>query len=104
MTNALKANPYEQLKAQIGELLRKGREQAGRAVNAILVQTYWQIGRYIVEYEQKGNVKAEYGSELLDRLSKDLTAEFGRDSAAPIFSRLGNFISSFQKSRHCLDN
>ncbi len=78
MSSDLPTTHYEQLKTQIGELLRRGREQAGRAVNAILVQTYWQIGRYIVEYEQKGNVKAEYGSELLDRLSKDLTAEFGK--------------------------
>jgi predicted nuclease of restriction endonuclease-like (RecB) superfamily len=70
--------PYNHLVSQIGALLAKGREQAGRAVNTILVQTYWQIGRHIVEFEQGGQLKAEYGSELLDRLSQDLTIRFGR--------------------------
>jgi hypothetical protein len=92
------ATHYEQLKTQIGELLRKGREQAGRAVNAILVQTYWQIGRYIVEFEQKGNVKAEYGSELLDRLSKDLTAEFGKGFSRCNLVYMRKFYLAFPKS------
>jgi predicted nuclease of restriction endonuclease-like (RecB) superfamily len=43
-----------------------------------LVQTYWAIGQHIVEYEQGGNEKADYGSQLLDRLSKDLTAHYGK--------------------------
>lgn len=51
--------PYKDLISQIGELLVKGREQAGRAVNTILVQTYWEIGHYIVEFEQ-GEVKNQH--------------------------------------------
>jgi hypothetical protein len=70
--------PYNNLVNSIGDLLAKGREQAGRAVNTILVQTYWQIGRHIVEFEQGGVTKAEYGSELLDKLSKDLITAYGR--------------------------
>ncbi|MDR2964138.1 MAG: PDDEXK nuclease domain-containing protein [Bacteroidales bacterium] len=69
---------YSSLIEQIGDLLLQGRRQAAYAVNNILVQTYWNIGRYIVEYEQKGLEKSEYGSKLLDRLSKDLTALYGR--------------------------
>lgn len=42
-----------------------------------MVQTYWEIGRQIVEYEQHGNEKAEYGSGLLNQLSKDLTIRYG---------------------------
>ncbi|MGB9686869.1 MAG: DUF1016 N-terminal domain-containing protein [Rectinema subterraneum] len=71
MSDDLPADTYKQLKAQIGELLHQGRAQASKAVNSILVQTYWQIGRHIVEFEQKGSAKAEYGTELLDRLSRD---------------------------------
>ncbi|HQH43512.1 MAG TPA: PDDEXK nuclease domain-containing protein [Syntrophorhabdaceae bacterium] len=97
MSRNFTTNPYEQLKAQIGELLRQGREQAGRAVNAILVQTYWEIGRYIVEFEQKGNVKAEYGSELLDRLSKDLTAEFGKGFSRSNLFQIRQFYLKFPK-------
>lgn len=69
---------YSSLLQEIGSLLKTGREQAAQSVNIILVQTYWQIGRYIVEFEQKGNQKAEYGSTLLDRLSKDLTTAYGK--------------------------
>jgi predicted nuclease of restriction endonuclease-like (RecB) superfamily len=72
------ATEYEQLIAGIGQLLQEGRTRAYEAVNQSLVQTYWQIGRYIVEYEQQGNEKAEYGSYLLDRLSSDLTAAYGK--------------------------
>jgi len=71
-------NNYQSLKNQIGELLILGRENAGRAVNTILVQTYWQIGRHIVEFEQGGNEKSEYGRSVLDRLSKDLNLEYGK--------------------------
>jgi predicted nuclease of restriction endonuclease-like (RecB) superfamily len=78
---------YPSLRQEIGRLLAEGRARAGRAVNTILVQTYWQIGRHIVEYEQGGAEKSEYGSELLDRLSKDLTAEFGKG-----FSRSNLFL------------
>ncbi|QCR21649.1 YhcG family protein [Pontibacter sp. SGAir0037] len=70
--------PYNELVGQIGHLLKSGREQAGRAINTILVQTYWLIGKHIVEFEQGGKLKAEYGTELLDRLSKDLTLSFGK--------------------------
>ncbi len=59
------SNNYQSLKQEIGELFVKGRAQAGRAINTILVQTYWQIGRHIVEFEQSGKEKAEYGAELL---------------------------------------
>ncbi|GAB4329645.1 MAG: PDDEXK nuclease domain-containing protein [Calditrichia bacterium] len=97
MPNNLPTNTYQQLKASIGELLRQGREQAGRAVNAILVQTYWQIGRYIVEFEQKGKLKAEYGSELLDRLSKDLTAEFGKGFSRSNLFQIRQFYLKFPK-------
>ena len=70
--------PYNSLVIQIGDLLAKGKEQAGRAVNTILVQTYWQIGRYIVEFEQRGKEKSDYGSFLFEQLSKDLTLLYGK--------------------------
>jgi len=71
-------NQYHQLLSQIGNLLASGRAKAAQEVNAILVQTYWEIGKYIVEFEQKGNVKAEYGSQLFDKISKDLTSTYGK--------------------------
>ena len=69
---------YSLLMDNIGELLEQGRRKAIQSVNQILVQTYWEIGKQIVEYEQNGDERAEYGSELLDRLSKDLKLRYGR--------------------------
>ena len=69
---------YNELLRQVGEALQKGREKLAFAVNNVMVRSYWEIGRYIVEYEQKGNKKAEYGSDLLNRLSRDLTAIYGK--------------------------
>ncbi|NOY57351.1 MAG: DUF1016 domain-containing protein [Calditrichaeota bacterium] len=70
--------PYSQLISNIGALLEKGRRAAIQSVNNILVETYWNIGKQIVEYEQKGKEKAEYGSLLLKRLSRDLKAKYGK--------------------------
>ncbi len=74
----LKRSQYLELVNQIGGLLRQGREQAARSVNLILVKTYWLIGRHIVEYEQGGKEKADYGSQLLDQLSNDLSQRYGK--------------------------
>ncbi|HEV2483312.1 MAG TPA: PDDEXK nuclease domain-containing protein [Puia sp.] len=74
----LQQKEYTQLVETIGQLLRAGREKAVQEVNSALVQTYWEIGRYIVEFEQRGNVKADYGSQLFDRLSSDLSTAYGK--------------------------
>jgi predicted nuclease of restriction endonuclease-like (RecB) superfamily len=69
---------YDTLIDGIGKLLHAGRQKAAREVNTILVNTYWEIGKYIVEFEQNGNEKAEYGTKLFDRLSNDLTKAYGK--------------------------
>ncbi|PWV48880.1 YhcG family protein [Chitinophaga sp. S165] len=89
---------YQQLITGIGLLLSAGREKAAMQVNSILVQTYWQIGHYIVEYEQKGNEKAEYGSQLFDRLSKDLTVAYGKGFGRSNLFYMRKLYLSFQKS------
>ena len=69
---------YKQFSDSICNLLENARRSAGRAVNAILTVSYWEIGRRIVEYEQKGKKRAKYGSALLKSLSNDLTNRFGK--------------------------
>lgn len=59
-------------------LLETARRSSARAVNAVMTATYWEIGRRIVEFEQGGERRAEYGVELLKRLAIDLTSRFGR--------------------------
>ena len=69
---------YKHLVQDIGVILDEGRKQAYKTVNNILVKTYRKIGERIVEFEQKGNDKAEYGTELLDKLAADLKTQFGK--------------------------
>jgi len=69
---------YSSLIDSIGVLLEQGRKQAYRAIDSILVKTYWEIGKQVIEYEQEGREKAEYGSALLDTLSKDLKLRYGK--------------------------
>ena len=60
------------------DLITQARQQATRSVNTIQVQTYWQIGQHIVEFEQGGEARAQYGKRLLKNLATVLTAEFGK--------------------------
>lgn len=69
---------YQNLVSGISDVYSAARDSAARSVNSILVQAYWEIGRYIVEFEQGGDLKSEYGSKLIERLSRDLTTKFGK--------------------------
>ena len=69
---------YRRFSEDICNLLENARKSASRAVNSILTATYWEIGRRIVEFEQKGKKRAEYGTALLEHLSENLTNRFGR--------------------------
>jgi DUF1016 N-terminal domain len=69
---------YDGLLSSVSELLEQARWTSGRTLNAILTATYWEIGRRIVVYEQKGERRTEYGEALLKRLAVDLSSRFGR--------------------------
>lgn len=58
-------NTEEQLFVQIKQMLDNARRHIARTVNSTTVEAYWQVGKYIVEYEQQGNVRAEYGKGVL---------------------------------------
>ncbi|MBL8349697.1 MAG: DUF1016 family protein [Burkholderiaceae bacterium] len=72
------ADPYGEVHRAIVALLEAARRAAARSVNALMSASYWEIGRRIVESEQGGAARAGYGEALLERLSTDLTARFGR--------------------------
>ena len=69
---------YAGIHGGIVELLDAARQAAARSVNTLMTASYWEIGRRIVEAEQKGRRRAGYGEQLMERLSADLTARFGR--------------------------
>lgn len=86
---------YSGLVGGIGELLDAARRASVRTVNAFMTATYWEIGRRIVEFEQGGAKRAGYGEALLERLSQDLTARFGRGFARPNLIRFRQFYQAF---------
>jgi predicted nuclease of restriction endonuclease-like (RecB) superfamily len=75
---AKKKNDYNGLLNNVNELLENARRASARTLNALLTATYWEIGHRIVEFEQRGKSRAEYGQVLLGRLSEDLTQQYGR--------------------------
>lgn len=69
---------FPELIGELRVLIHSARQAVSRSVDTIQVLTNFEIGRRIVEYEQKGAQRAEYGKRLLKKLPVELTAEFGR--------------------------
>ncbi len=97
-TNLTQNTNYNKLVSDIGTLLNNGRKQMANAVNTSMVQTYWSIGKHIVEFEQKGNERAEYGSNLINRLSRDLTERYGKGFGKSNLLYIRKFYLTFPKS------
>ena len=88
---------YAQLVSQISDLWDNARTQAISAVNTSLLTASWHTGEYIVEYEQKGQLKAEYGKQLLTNLSKDLTHRLGKGYSRSNLFNMRLFYTHFPK-------
>ena len=80
---------------QIKGLIKDSRQQLARAVNSAIVHTYFQIGKIIVEHEQKGSAKAKYGEATLKDLSRKLTAEFGKGFSVQNLENMRLFYQAF---------
>ncbi len=86
-----KVRVYESIK----ELIIHSRQRVYRMANSALLETYWQIGKIIVEDEQDGNAKAEYGKQTLKNLARQLTVEFGRGFDYTNITNMRKFYLSF---------
>lgn len=86
---------YGELLGNVVSLLETARRTSARAVNAFMTATYWEIGRRIVEVEQRGGQRAGYGDELIGRLSVDLAARFGRGFSPINLRQMRRFFTSF---------
>lgn len=87
---------YSGLVSDISGLLEQARRTTVRTVNSVLTATYWEIGRRIVESEQGGKAKAEYGEELLTKLGHDLTAKHGRGFSMQGLYRMRGFYLGWE--------
>lgn len=86
---------YLGLVNDLSGLLEAARKSSARAVNAVMTFTYWEIGRRIVEFEQGGEERANYGARLLERLSVDLTERFGRGFSRQNVHSMRQFYLSY---------
>lgn len=87
---------YQKLVDSIGNTIESARLKAIQAVNNELLKANWEIGKYLVEYEQHGNDKAEYGSSLLTNLSKDLKSRFGKGFSKSNIYLMRQFYLKYQ--------
>lgn len=92
---------YGSLVGDITKLLEHSRRASARSVNAIMTATYWEIGRRIVEFEQKGEKRAEYGKAIIERLSSDLSSKFGRGFSRQNLQQMRQFYLFFPSERIC---
>lgn len=86
---------YQSLLGKISQIYATGQARATQAVNVHMTETYWQIGRDIVEFEQEGNARAAYGKGLLDRLSRDLSTRHGKGFSRSNLSRFRQFYIAY---------
>ena len=78
MTELSENKGYKELIENIGSVYNKAKSNVISTINVEMLNAYWQIGKYIVEFEQKGKLKADYGKQLLINLSKDLSVKYGK--------------------------
>lgn len=87
----------ESLLTDLRRLVTEARDRALRAVDVVQVQTYWQVGRHLVEFEQGGSSRAEYGKRLLSVVAERLTAEVGKGFDVSNLRNMRLFYKSFPK-------
>ena len=84
----------EPLYQQVRQVLDGAQQQVRHVVNDVMVQSYWHIGRLIVEDEQGGAARAEYGKQTLKQLSQKLSAEYGKGFSPQSYGVFASFIWS----------
>ncbi len=99
MTNptlAPQSDEYQQIHDGIIRLVDTARTETVRSINAIMTATYWEIGRRIVEFEQGGEARAAYGTQLIERLSVDLSQRYKRGFSTRNLWQIRTFYLCFQ--------
>jgi len=95
LTKQTTPNKYTSLIKRLAEIIHSARTTAVRQINKAQVLAYYEIGREIVEFEQKGKARAGYGEELIKRLSNDMTKNFGRGFSEMNLRNMRRFYLEF---------
>ena len=91
--------PYQAIYGDVSKIIDAARESAARSVNAAMTAAYWLIGRRIVEFEQSGEDRAEYGTALIEKLAEDLTVQFKRGFSLQNIYNMRLFYLSYPPAR-----
>ena len=89
---------YDSILGDVFNIIDAARRSAACSINSIMTAAYWLIGRRVVEFEQKGSERADYGEELLKKLSGDLTSAYGRGFAKSNLYQMRAFYLAYQGS------
>ena len=95
MNDLTENSEYIKLIERIEQIVKEAKYNIAKSVNTNMVQAYWNIGKYIVEFEQGGSFKAKYGEALLTNLSKDLKLRFGRGYSRPNLNNMRKFYKYY---------
>ena len=103
MTDKIQNTGTESFFNKVAELLKQARKSIVTSVNNTMVITYFELGRMIVEEEQSGKERAEYGEKLIPELSERLLSEFGKGFSITNLKQMRSFYLTYSKGQTLSD-
>lgn len=103
MGELVKNSGFEKMISDIEALVNASKNELATSINKVMTVTYWSIGKYIVEFEQEGNAKAEYGKNLLSTISKELTLRLGKGYSRPNLNNMRKFYLKYSNCQTVSD-
>ena len=103
MDELVKNSGFEKMISDIEALVNASKNELATSINKVMTVTYWSIGKYIVEFEQDGNAKAEYGKNLLSTISKELTLRLGKGYSRPNLNNMRKFYLKYSNCQTVSD-
>ncbi len=101
LVKAISPPGYHSVLGEVVDLLEQARRGSARAVNAVMTAAYWQVGARIVQHEQHGADRADYGAELLTRLAGDLKQRFGAGFSRQNLQSMRAFYMAYPPEKIC---
>lgn len=103
MDELVKSSGFEKMISDIEALVNASKNELATSINKMMTVTYWSIGKYIVEFEQDGKAKAEYGKNLLSTISKELTLRLGKGYSRPNLNNMRKFYLKYSNCQTVSD-
>lgn len=103
MDELVKNLGFEKMISDIEVLVNASKNELATSINKVMTVTYWNIGKYIVEFEQDGNAKAAYGKNLLSTVSKELTLRLGKGYSRPNLNNMRKFYLKYSNCQTVSD-